>query len=239
MSSSNPPASSGKADSLISKTDGLAYWESIDPDVNGMLGGFPHISRVDLRGSRNFLAKLGFGSKGGHQRVAELALEGGAGIGRITKGLLLDGIARQVDVIEPISKFTAGLKGKEGVRRIYNMGLEEWVPEGADGGEYDLIWIQWCVGHLTDEQLVEFLKRCKGGLKKGEGEGEGLIVVKENNSTVGRDDFDEVDSSVTRADASFRRIFKEAGLRLLQVELQKGFQADGLLPVRMYALKPE
>lgn len=65
-------------DSLISREDGLKYWEGIDASVNGMLGGFPHITRVDIRGSRNFLAKLGIGSKAG-QRVAASALEGGAG----------------------------------------------------------------------------------------------------------------------------------------------------------------
>lgn len=65
-------------DSLISRTDGRKYWESIDANVAGMLGGIPHISRVDIRGSRNFLAKLGIGSKAG-QRVAVSALEGGAG----------------------------------------------------------------------------------------------------------------------------------------------------------------
>ncbi len=43
-----------------------------------LVGGLPHIARVDIRGSRNFLAKLGVGSKSG-QRVAASALEGGAG----------------------------------------------------------------------------------------------------------------------------------------------------------------
>lgn len=220
------------ADALINTTDGLAYWESIAPDVNGMLGGFPHISKVDIQGSKNFLAKLGVGAK---KRKVERALEGGAGIGRVTTGLLLDGIAQQVDVIEPIQKFTDELKGKTGVGKVWNMGLEQW--EMQDGGErYDLIWIQWCVGHLTDHQLVSFLERCKAALDVGKG---GFIVVKENNSTSGKDDFDEVDSSVTREDATFRRIFKEAKLKLVQVELQKGFQSSGLLPVRMYALKPE
>jgi len=43
-----------------------------------MLGGFPHISRVDLQGSRTFLAKLGIGTKEGLRTVGS-ALEGGAG----------------------------------------------------------------------------------------------------------------------------------------------------------------
>ncbi|KAK4174402.1 alpha-N-methyltransferase NTM1 [Triangularia setosa] len=226
------------ADALINTTDGLAYWESIAPDVNGMLGGFPHISKVDIQGSRNFLAKLGIGATAKGKRTVERALEGGAGIGRVTTGLLLDGIARQVDVIEPIQKFTDELKGRPGVGKVWNMGLEQWDPakEVEEGERYDLIWIQWCVGHLTDGQLVRFLERCKTALGVEMG---GFIVVKENNSTSGKDDFDELDSSVTREDTTFRRIFKEANLKLVQVELQKGFQSSGLLPVRMYALKPE
>jgi len=60
------------------------YWEGVDADINGMLGGVPsvagfsHIHKVDLQGSRSFLAKLGIGKKNGRRRVAT-ALEGGAG----------------------------------------------------------------------------------------------------------------------------------------------------------------
>lgn len=65
-------------DTLISRNEGRKYWEGVDATVDGMLGGFPHVSRVDIRGSRNFLAKLRIGSKPG-QRIAARALEGGAG----------------------------------------------------------------------------------------------------------------------------------------------------------------
>lgn len=101
-------------------------------------------------------------------------------------------VSKQVDIIEPVAKFTAGLKGKAGIRTIHNMGLEDWVPGQNDC--YDLVWIQWCVGHLTDIQLVQYLKRCKSALNpKG-----GVIIVKENLSTIDTDMFDEVDSSITR-----------------------------------------
>jgi protein N-terminal methyltransferase len=46
-------------DSYINHQNAKAYWSNIDADVNGMLGGFPYVSRVDLQGSKNFLAKLG------------------------------------------------------------------------------------------------------------------------------------------------------------------------------------
>jgi len=102
-------------------------------------------------------------------------------------------VAENVDVVEPTAKFTAQLEGKPGVRDIFNLGLEEWQP--AEGGvQYDLIWTQWCVGHLTDEQLVRYLERCKRAVVPESG----LIVVKENLSTSGEDIFDDLDSAVTR-----------------------------------------
>ena len=77
---------SGPPDTLINSQDGRKYWEGVDADVNGMLGGIPSIARyhsfstVDLHGSRSFLAKLGIGNeKKGRHRVAR-ALEGGAGL---------------------------------------------------------------------------------------------------------------------------------------------------------------
>ncbi|KAJ9131651.1 Alpha N-terminal protein methyltransferase 1 [Pleurostoma richardsiae] len=215
-------------DALINTSDGLQYWESISADVNGMLGGFPHISTIDLRGSQNFLAKLGIGIKEG-LRVVGSALEGGAGIGRITEGLLLK-VAEEVDVIEPVAKFTEALREKGSVRSIFNVGLERWRPD--EGAKYDLIWVQWCVGHLTDEQLVRFLKTCKGVLQP-----DGLIIVKENLSTSGKDLFDDVDSSVTRVDAKFQSLFKQAGLKIVKTEIQRGFPRE-LFPVCMYAMKP-
>ncbi|OHE98722.1 hypothetical protein CORC01_05988 [Colletotrichum orchidophilum] len=215
-------------DAKINAADGRSYWQGIDADVNGMLGGFPYISKVDLQGSRNFLAKLGIGSKSGLRTVSR-ALEGGAGIGRITEGFLLD-VAEQVDIVEPIAKFTAALQEKSGVGSIFNIGLEEWTP--LDGTAYDLVWNQWCLGHLTDDQLVAYLRRCKAVVAPNDG----LIIVKENLSTSGVDLFDDVDSSVTRVDDKFRALFEQAGLHLVKTELQHGFPKD-LFPVRMYALK--
>lgn len=95
-------------------------------------------------------------------------------------------------MVEPIAKFTQTLEQKPGVRRVFNIGLEDWQP--ADGDQYDLIWIQWCLGHLTDAQLVQFLERCKSVLAPQDG----LIVVKENTTSGGTEIFDEQDSAVTR-----------------------------------------
>ncbi|KAH6876402.1 alpha-N-methyltransferase NTM1 [Thelonectria olida] len=221
-----------KADSLIVLDDGKKYWEGVEASVSGMLGGQPSLSRIDLQGSRTFLARLGYGIKSGRKKVSR-ALEGGAGIGRVTEGLLLP-MAERVDVIEPISKFTAALGDKPGVGNVYNVGLEGWQP--AEGVQYDLIWVQWCAMYLPDNLLLEFLKRCKAALHP-----DGLIGFKENIGTVGEDVFDEEDSSVTREGEKFEALFEQAGLRLVRKDLQHGFPLiDGrpLYPVMMYALKP-
>ncbi|RDA96160.1 hypothetical protein CP533_1692 [Ophiocordyceps camponoti-saundersi (nom. inval.)] len=237
-SASLPMEKSASPDDLISPEAGRLYWENTSADVNGMLGGIPSVkgfgsvSRIDLQGSRAFLAKLGIvRNKAGPKPLAN-ALEGGAGIGRITRGLLLD-MAEEVDVIEPVSKFTDVLSG---VRNVFNVGLEEWEPKA--GVQYDLIWTQWCLGHITDDQVVRYLELCKTALTPGRG----IIVFKENlSSRTDADDFDETDSSVTRRDETYRSLFAKAGVKIVRTELQRGFPESAntrLLPVRMYALKP-
>ncbi|KAI1120279.1 alpha-N-methyltransferase NTM1 [Nemania abortiva] len=235
------PDASSSPDASIKQQNALQYWQNASADTDSMLGGIPslsglsHFSRTDLQGSRSFLAKLGIGTKNGRHPVVNI-LEGGAGVGRVTEGLLLH-IGEVVDIIEPVSKFTDQLQGKKGIRTIFNVGLEDWEPTGTV--EYDLIWLQWCVGHLTDEQLIRHLKQCKTVLNKENG----LIIIKENTTTSGVDIFDPVDSSVTREDGKFKEIFKAAGLRLVKKEVQKGLPTNQpgrrLFPVHTYALRPE
>ena len=113
----------------------------------------------------------------------------GIRIGRVTEGLLIP-IADAVDVIEPVAKLTLALRDTPGVRDVMNVGLAEWRPSEAS---YDLIWYQWCLGYLTDPQLVEHLRLCKASLMPG-----GWIVVKENLSSSGGDLLDEADGCTTR-----------------------------------------
>lgn len=222
------PTTTTAPDSLINTNDGRQYWEAVSADLDGMLGGYPYVTKVDLQGSKNFLAKMGIGSKEGLKTV-KLAMDGGAGIGRITKGLLLH-IAEQVDIVEPTAKFTEGLSMVAGVNSVSNIGLEEWTPPPES--QYDLIWTQWCLNHLTDQQIVAFLERCKTAIVPETG----FIIVKENLNTGLEDLFDEMDSSVTRRDEKFLELFKEAGLKLLRCEIQRGMP-KGLFPVKTYALR--
>ncbi|TKA56274.1 hypothetical protein B0A53_01566 [Rhodotorula sp. CCFEE 5036] len=105
---------------------------------------------------------------------------------------------------------------------------------------YDLIMIQWCIGHLSDDELVAFLKRSRAALRQQPNAGgacEGYILLKEN---VCKDEterlFDDDDSSYTRSDKVFREIFERAGLTLYRREVQQGFPEE-LFPVIAYALR--
>ena len=96
---------------------------------------------------------------------------------------------------------------------------------------YDVVWIQWCIGHLTDDDCVEFLRTCSKCLKPM-----GMIVVKENNARRGFV-LDKEDSSITRSDSYLVQLFNKAGLRLLQSSVEDDLP-QGLFVVRAYALTP-
>jgi len=221
-------------DSHISPCETLAYWNKTPATVNGMLGGYAQISRIDLRGSANFLAKLRKGtSNAAPKNLLKRGVDCGAGIGRVTAGFLSK-VCEVIDLVEPVERFAqeakaAEMSGKGNVGEVFITGLEEWIPKAS----YNLVWNQWCLGHLTDVQLVDYFKRCICAVDNG-----GWIVVKENMSTNpnGEDIFDETDSSVTRTDAKFRRLFEESGLDIVRSELQPGFPKE-LYPVRFYALQ--
>ena len=213
-------------DAYINQSAAIAYWSAIPADVNGMLGGYAEISTVDLQGSASFLRKLrcrrpqqSFIRDEDHRHHHQLpllarAVDCGAGIGRVTQGLLAH-LFDVIDIVEPVSHFVQELQTGENLaelRRVGKIGsvwtvpLQDWTPPSDT--RYDLIWNQWCLGHLTDAQLLAYLKRCVAVLRRvveEDGSNTGWIVVKENLSTDpdGRDIFDELDSSVTRSVVSF------------------------------------
>ncbi|TCD64652.1 hypothetical protein EIP91_003812 [Steccherinum ochraceum] len=127
-------------------------------------------------------------------------------------------------------------RSADGVKTLGRVG---YVPEVDDSESlFDVIWCQWCLGHLSDADLVEFFKRCKTGLRDPEN---GLIVVKENLCSDTDDGepltvFDESDSSLTRSDLAWKKAFEDAGLTLLYEQTQLGFPV-GLFEVKMYALR--
>jgi protein N-terminal methyltransferase len=188
------------------------------------------------------------------------ALDVGAGIGRVTRDVLLH-LVHDVVLVEPVEKYVneAWARGKyhqdsspmpvsdsEAVSfesqdfRTKWKGVQErktsvtfiqathqslnpchpltstklvgrigYIPPGdimddLDDSGFDIIWCQWSLGHLTNPDLVSFLRRAKAALR----DENSVIVVKENLCTEAEGDdqgvvFDDQDSSLTRSSSLF------------------------------------
>lgn len=297
---------------------GVQYWEGVEASVDGVLGGFGHVSRVESLGSRSFLLSvlphLSFcapasanvdalqwkkdriAERGGKGKARTRALDCGAGVGRVTQHSLLP-IFDEVHMVEPVAKFLLEAKkqstswpqiqtppskspfqARKAVHfhcstlqdiepaRPYSTAQpvngstiqptisiddeesstaisedKEPVSDGVAGSRaepvtYDLVWAQWCLQHLSDKDLIAFLKRSKEALKQG-----GIIGVKENITSESADGtenvwYDDEDHSITRSTKAYERVFKEAGLEIVKCEIQFGMPAE-LFVVKMWALR--
>jgi protein N-terminal methyltransferase len=114
--------------------------------------------------------------------------------------------------------------------------LREFAPPP---GSYDLVWAQWVLGHLTDNDVVSLLGRCRASLRPN-----GAVVVKDNvalpsdcDQLGGKYLLDLDNAAVIRTHAHLRSLFKLAGLKMVRSELQGNFPED-LHPVRHYWLVP-
>jgi protein N-terminal methyltransferase len=121
----------------------IEYWNSVPATVDGTLGGFGQVSPADLSESAMFLdalADAGYNTRA--TGTMSRAVDCGAGVGRITQGLLAARFG-SVDVVEPVSHMMQQAKaalaavGHSG--RFYEVGLEEFA---AAAGSYDCIWVQ-------------------------------------------------------------------------------------------------
>lgn len=216
-------------------TKAQQYWSEVPATVNGMLGGLGYISAIDVQGSSTFLRELNLKAEN-----KTYALDCGAGIGRVSKNLLMPLFAK-VDLVEQDPTFaekakeyctsdtgsTLGYPNRLG--EIYNMGLQQFMPEAK---KYDLVWSQWVLGHLTDDDLLAFFRRVRDSLRTG-----GTFVIKENVTKNKEIIKDETDSSITRPLKAYETILKKAGFRIVKMTQQKSFP-KGLFPVYMIACRP-
>ncbi|XP_068633469.1 alpha N-terminal protein methyltransferase 1-like [Battus philenor] len=206
-----------------------SYWAKVPATVNGVLGGFGHISDIDINGSKVFLNDLlmlkdPFDTK--------TALDCGAGIGRVSKNLLIPYFDK-VDLIEQDKKFINTAKevigsNNEKLGTLYQKSLQQFKPDK----KYDLIWCQWVLGYLTDKDLVIFLRKCRQSLATN-----GLIVIKENVTGSNEYDYDDEDYSVTRPYKMMITLFQQSNLEIIKTDIQTGFPED-IYSVHMFALKP-
>lgn len=211
-------------------TNAKLYWASIDPTIDGMLGGFGDLSLSDIYSSDQFLKEI-FKMKPAPNR--QNALDCGAGIGRVTKHLLMP-LFNLIDMVEQQSEFADKAHEylndtQKKLGTIYNVGLQDFTP---DEYKYDLIWCQWVLGHLRDEDFVIFFQRCAKGLTSN-----GVIIIKENVTSTDDCYIDEKDSSVTRSLKNTKSLLNASGLRIFKMVREKYF-IQSLFPVYFIACRP-
>jgi protein N-terminal methyltransferase len=234
---------------------GADYWRESSPDLDGVLGGQTHVDAIDLSESLVFLrdsviAGLGVGTR--------RCLDCGAGIGRVTKGLLSlvfdrcdlveqdEGLLSKAVIELSSTPATLSKLGSAVVAGLQELSFAELLampisssssssnksPVSSIQTKYDVVWFQWVVGCILDVDYIRLLKDASAHLSPN-----GCIVVKDNCC---RDDaafvYDCIDASIARSPAYHDAVFKMAGLRVVASALQTSWDS-GLMQVRMWCLR--
>jgi len=150
------------------------------------------------------------------------AVDAGAGVGRVTKLVLLKryGAVRLVEADEAFSKRSRAYLGKKRSGRCQFVcarleSLEEKAVSGW-GARADMVWVQWTLQYLTDVDAVDTLRILAGGLVPETG----IMIVKENRpfgaARLDRFQMETPNCSgrydITRTDSHHRLLFQRAGL---------------------------
>jgi protein N-terminal methyltransferase len=141
----------------------------------------------------------------------------------------------KVDLLEPTTNLIKQAKDalepnyKEKIGHYYQTSMIEFIFEE----KYDLIWFQWVVGHLTDRDFIDLMKKCALSLTDI-----GVIVLKENFASAGYSFYlDKEDHTVMRSKDYFLQLFDKAGLEVITIEKFENFPKD-LLSVYKICLRP-
>ena len=173
------------------------------------------------------LASLGFlsGLLARHTGLGhDQALDVGAGVGRVTKHVLLSAF-KAVELVEGSSYWSHRSKAYIGEPassscRFTTARLETFRAVPAS---YDLIWCQWVLQYLTDADVIELLRGLGEALRPL-----GLFVVKENRPCTAAmaptvflldtPDGEHRRYDITRPGAHHRLLFERAGLIVDEVQ---------------------
>lgn len=212
-----------KSDSWYEKS--FDYWRDIEPSIDGVLGGLGSLNEKDIDFSREFLFSV-FKTK----KSCSIALDVGAGIGRISKNLLLH-FVEKVSLIEPNHMFVIeALKNlNNSILFIHESSIAKFNPNIEEKDVYDIMWIQWILIYVSDACLLNFLKKIQVCLKN-----DCCVIVKENVSEKGY--FDNSDHSYTRTREEYEKIFLNSGYTIEKCVKQEDFP-NYLFPVYMWCLK--
>eukprot|EP00035_Acanthoeca_spectabilis_P024657 m.454807 g.454807 ORF g.454807 m.454807 type:complete len:240 (-) comp20744_c0_seq1:65-784(-) len=211
------------------------FWETKTATVDGMLDGYGALDPPDTQSSTRFINSI---FPEDEPRGGLTVLDVGAGIGRVTKHVLIPAGFGTVDLLDNSQRFldySTKYVDSKALGERYCAPMHSF--DFGEGKRWSLIWVQWCAIYLPDVDFTKFFKRAAAAL---DGSPRCCIVLKENilSKEDGKPEIDAADASATRSDLHLKRLWKDAGLKVVAQELADGFP-DGIYPVKMYALKPE
>jgi protein N-terminal methyltransferase len=172
----------------------------------------------DVRHSRSVVSRL---VSSGVVAATRHALDCGAGIGRVTRLVLLPAGFERVHLFDQEPRFVE--HAREAFRddpRVVQVEVASVQEFAVAGLEFDLIWVQWVALFLADSEVAAFLHRCKSMLSKG-----GAVVLKEClvRSSDGFDFLADLnDGSVVRNEAMMRAVIAASGMTIVEVIDQPG-----------------
>ena len=214
------------------------YWSSVEPNLTSVLGN-EIIQLPDVKCSCELLNGLILSK----QLNPKSCLDCAAGIGRVTE-YVLSNFFSEIDLFEKDKVFLEKCKqkfiGNDKVKNIYESSLEKFQFEK----KYDLIWIQWCLENLEDEDLIPFLKKCKENLCEN-----GKIIVKENyyffdNSEDNKNknlhninyEYSKEDFSKQRLDSFYINLFINMGFKIINHFINPNWP-NKIMPLIVYVLE--
>eukprot|EP00668_Euglena_longa_P033379 GGOE01042938.1.p1 GENE.GGOE01042938.1~~GGOE01042938.1.p1 ORF type:complete len:549 (+),score=174.54 GGOE01042938.1:79-1725(+) len=189
------------------------FWSEANPSVAAMVeeGGSEN-SLPELEESLRFLEGY-FPPAGKKDR---LALDLGAGVGRVTKGLLLK-LAGAVDLVDQEPRLLRAARSLLGPQpypfdalnpkgRYFDSKLQDFNPQEA---AYDLVCLEWTASYLTDADLIFLLHRVRRALQP-----QGLLFLKDS-ILKGGTHAQKVGLRHMRPHALYEALFQRAGLYMV------------------------
>eukprot|EP00818_Percolomonas_sp_WS_P005894 CAMPEP_0117434698 /NCGR_PEP_ID=MMETSP0759-20121206/85_1 /TAXON_ID=63605 /ORGANISM="Percolomonas cosmopolitus, Strain WS" /LENGTH=229 /DNA_ID=CAMNT_0005226193 /DNA_START=192 /DNA_END=877 /DNA_ORIENTATION=+ len=223
-----------------------------------MLGGLHQVHQEDVSYSRQFLRKYWRESHGeiDETNSPNTCLDVGAGIGRVSKNVLINVFPRLVvDFLEPNQDFCK--RAMKDLPRVnlrnlfctvaqnFSVTVDQERQPQANVDEhvllhvatkkhqwvlaepYDLIWIQWAILYVEDSALIHMLSEF-GSI------GSRHLVIKCNTTRGDVEHLDEEDGSIIRSEKQVRMILHQSGWKVLHhtKESYRGF--EDLFPVHTF-----
>eukprot|EP00607_Mallomonas_marina_P010695 CAMPEP_0182422014 /NCGR_PEP_ID=MMETSP1167-20130531/7604_1 /TAXON_ID=2988 /ORGANISM="Mallomonas Sp, Strain CCMP3275" /LENGTH=275 /DNA_ID=CAMNT_0024599715 /DNA_START=174 /DNA_END=1001 /DNA_ORIENTATION=+ len=158
------------------------------------------------------------------------ALDCAAGVGRITKFVLSRRCSGLITLLEANRHWSERSRTYLGRKRSAKCRFVNGTMQDLDGTvspqSMDLIWFQWCLQYLTDEDAILALTGARHALTPG-----GVIIVRENKPTVATTGSSRLDRfqmdtpsgtegryDITRPRAHHEYLFRSAGLHVIYWE---------------------